>query len=350
MRKRGVALILAAIVLLATPAAASPVDRQLARARADRASKVERLAELRAQLDGLMARFSSFERAAGRAALRLAVANQAVRLSERAVSDAQHTLDLRARTVYEVGPTGVIEALLSAHSLAEVADASEYTARALSADAAVIQAKELARAQLKVRREVAARVRQSLASKQLALASLLVRMRDTVGEALRLADRAGVVVSGLERRQRALQDAAQREAGRNLIVGGATGADQSDLLALLGPTGGRTCQTPAGLRDTGKSFRGLASWYGWEFAGQTTASGAVFDPRLFTTANRWLPFGAFVRVHHGGKCAIVLVNDRGPFGDGGRVLDLSMAAARYLGVGVTAVRADVLVPRAGIPD
>jgi rare lipoprotein A len=38
---------------------------------------------------------------------------------------------------------------------------------------------------------------------------------------------------------------------------------------------------------------------------------------------------------------VVLVNDRGPYIEG-RVIDLSMAAAKYLGVGVTGVQVDVL--------
>ena len=95
---------------------------------------------------------------------------------------------------------------------------------------------------------------------------------------------------------------------------------------------------------TGEAFEGYASWYGWEFGGQPTATDAIFDPRLFTAANRWLPFGTFLRIHHGDRCAIVLVNDRGPYGRLERVIDLSEAAASYLGVGVSWVRAEILVP------
>jgi rare lipoprotein A len=116
------------------------------------------------------------------------------------------------------------------------------------------------------------------------------------------------------------------------------------LLALLGPTGGRTCDTPEGLAPTGKVFDGYASWYGWKFGGQPTATGAIFDPRLFTAANRSLHFGTFLRVSFEGKCAIVLVNDRGPYGRLERVIDLSEAAAEYLGVGVSWVHAEILVP------
>jgi len=121
--------------------------------------------------------------------------------------------------------------------------------------------------------------------------------------------------------------------------------DQTALLALLGPTGGRTCETPAGLRDTGQSFSGQASWYGGAGVdGQATASGAAYDPTLFTVAHRTLPFGVFLRVRFRDRCAIVLVNDRGPYGDYDRVVDLSQAAARYLGLGVGEVVVDVLVP------
>jgi rare lipoprotein A (peptidoglycan hydrolase) len=350
MRTRGSALIVAlAAVLVSAPAAASPIGQQLSQARADREEKLVSLAQLRGQLHALSVRYSVLERQAGRASLRLVEASLQAQEARIAAAAAQALLDSHARTVYEVGPSGVIEALLSAETFADVAAANEYSARALGADADVLQSTESAQAVLVVKRAGAARLRQRLVSKQIALASILAEMRSTVTEAQRLADRAGQAVASLEAQQAAIESASEREAGRDLIVGGVVGADQSELLALLGPTGGRTCEIPDGLRDTGKSFSGLATWYGWEFAGQGTASGAVFDPRLFTAANRWLPFGSFVRVRYGGKCAIVLINDRGPFGDGNRVLDLSMAAASYLGVGLSPVQADVLVPVGSIP-
>ena len=350
MRTRGSALIVAlAAILVSAPAAASPIGQQLSQARADREAKLDRLAQLRSQLDALSARYSVLERQAGRASLRLVEASLQVQEARIAVAAAQALLDNHARTVYEVGPSGVIEALLSAQTFADVAAANEYSARALGADADVLQATESAQAVLAVKRASAARLRQVLVSKQAELESILAEMRSAVTDAEHLADQAGRAVASLEAQQAAIENASEREAGRDLVVGGVVGVDQSALLALLGPTGGRTCELPDGLRDTGKGFSGLATWYGWEFAGQGTASGAVFDPRLFTAASRWLPFGSFVRVRYGDKCAIVLINDRGPFGDGDRVLDLSMAAASYLGIGLSPVRADVLVPVGGSP-
>ena len=77
---------------------------------------------------------------------------------------------------------------------------------------------------------------------------------------------------------------------------------------------------------------GVASWYGREFAGRKTASGERFNPSEYTAAHRTLPFGTRVRVTNAsGESVVVRINDRGPF-HGGRVIDLSQAAAAELGL------------------
>jgi len=52
-----------------------------------------------------------------------------------------------------------------------------------------------------------------------------------------------------------------------------------------------------------------------------------------TAAHRTLPFGTKVRVTHSksGKSVIVTIRDRGPFVRG-RIIDLTPAAARLLGI------------------
>jgi rare lipoprotein A len=77
--------------------------------------------------------------------------------------------------------------------------------------------------------------------------------------------------------------------------------------------------------------RGLASHYGGGFEGSPTASGEVFHPDGFTAAHRTLPFGTRLTVNYHGRSVQVVVNDRGPY-IGGRELDLSRAAAEYLGL------------------
>jgi rare lipoprotein A len=88
------------------------------------------------------------------------------------------------------------------------------------------------------------------------------------------------------------------------------------------------------LAETGRrGFSGLCAYYSGRGPG-------------LTAAHRTLPFGTRLRVTDpaSGRSVIVVVNDRGPFGRG-RVLDLSIGAAKALGMidrGVILVRADVL--------
>ena len=94
---------------------------------------------------------------------------------------------------------------------------------------------------------------------------------------------------------------------------------------------------------TGRSFSGMASYYGNE-SGSRTASGQRFNQNAMTAAHRSLPFGTKLRVTHGGSSVIVTINDRGPFVRG-RVLDLSTGAARAIGLtgaGVGRVTAEVV--------
>lgn len=80
-------------------------------------------------------------------------------------------------------------------------------------------------------------------------------------------------------------------------------------------------------------LHGIASWYGQEFAGRTTANGEIFDPMLLTAAHRTLPFGTVVDVRNAknGQLVRVRINDRGPF-VGDRMIDLSYAAAQQIGL------------------
>ncbi len=89
--------------------------------------------------------------------------------------------------------------------------------------------------------------------------------------------------------------------------------------------------TPTPAPAVGSTERGLASWYGAEFAGLPTASGEIFRPEKISAAHRTLPLGTAVDVRNemNGKTVRVLINDRGPF-IAGRILDLSRAAAAAL--------------------
>lgn len=78
--------------------------------------------------------------------------------------------------------------------------------------------------------------------------------------------------------------------------------------------------------------QGDASWYGKKFHGRNTSNGEVYDMYAMTAAHKTLPIPSYVRVtnHNNGRSIVVRVNDRGPF-HGGRIIDLSYAAASKLG-------------------
>jgi rare lipoprotein A len=82
-------------------------------------------------------------------------------------------------------------------------------------------------------------------------------------------------------------------------------------------------------------LKGTAVYYSREFDGKKTASGEIFSSRKLTAAHRTLPLGTMVRVTNldNHKSVVVKINDRGPFGRGGHIIDLSMAAARAIGLG-----------------
>ncbi len=84
--------------------------------------------------------------------------------------------------------------------------------------------------------------------------------------------------------------------------------------------------------DPAYNETGIASWYGAQFHGRTTANGERFDMNLMSAAHPTLPMPSHVRVTNlnNGRSLIVRVNDRGPFARG-RIIDLSRAAARELG-------------------
>jgi rare lipoprotein A len=86
-------------------------------------------------------------------------------------------------------------------------------------------------------------------------------------------------------------------------------------------------------RESGFTQTGMISFYGGKFHGRKTASGARFDKNALTAAHRTLPFGTRIKVTNisNGKSVIVEVTDRGPFAHG-RILDLSEAAAREVGM------------------
>jgi len=115
--------------------------------------------------------------------------------------------------------------------------------------------------------------------------------------------------------------------GAVLVMGSCTGKairDESVIADL-------PSVTPP-VPDTVSRETGVASWYGRDFQGRTTASGEIFDQNGISAAHRTLPLGTVLNVTNldNFKSIMVRINDRGPFVKG-RVLELSFGAAKELG-------------------
>jgi len=79
---------------------------------------------------------------------------------------------------------------------------------------------------------------------------------------------------------------------------------------------------------------GEASYYADSLAGNPTASGEPYSPGKLTAAHLKLPLGTQATVTLKGnesKRVDLKVNDRGPYGDSRRIIDLSRAAFEKLG-------------------
>lgn len=100
------------------------------------------------------------------------------------------------------------------------------------------------------------------------------------------------------------------------------------------PRGGGGGGEERSAREKSGPFQtGFATYYADSLRGNKTANGERYDPEAYTAAHRTLPFGTIVEVERkDGRKVRVRINDRGPFGDKTRVIDLSRRAAEDLGV------------------
>lgn len=133
------------------------------------------------------------------------------------------------------------------------------------------------------------------------------------------------------------------------------------VLAMLGANAAKPATAPlSGLTRKPSAAKtrwyqiGRASWYGGSFQGRATASGEAYNMAGLTCAHRSLPLGTLVRVTNltNNRSVVVRVNDRGPY-FANRVVDLSYAAARFLGfsrAGTQTVRLDVLESAAELAE
>ena len=318
------ALVFPAAVGPAPRAAATDLEtvRQRAQRVADEVTELERrLQELRARREELGARIDATDARIGRLETEIG-------RNEQALAAAHSGYVARAVEAYKDGPAADLALLLTARDLASLQDAAEAVGNAAEADVralrellAAVGALERSQASLDERK-------QELLADQAATTRVTAAIEDALSARRATLARLDEEVARLERLAR---------------IRAARAADPDAAFAELLAPAGPAAEIPDGYVGTGIVFEGIASWYGPGFEGDATASGQLFDPRLYTAASRDLPFGTLLFVRYGGRGVVVVVNDRGPYIEE-RILDLSQAAAEALGLGLGWVTAEIVVP------
>ncbi len=102
---------------------------------------------------------------------------------------------------------------------------------------------------------------------------------------------------------------------------------------------------------SGQKRVGKASFYAKEFKGKPMADGAPMDPQGDNAASKTLPLGTIAKVTNleTGQSAIVTIRDRGPYVPG-RIVDLSPASARQIGITPRKGVAPVVVAPITVPQ
>ena len=316
--------ILASALIASPGAGASDLSSLQERAQSlgDRVSNLER------ELADLNDRKASLESKIADASAEIGLMEVERHDAELAYAKAQERFVERAVEAYKAGSTTRMALLLSSQNLTQMFTVAEAQIASAENDSEALtrlqEAKDAAEAN-----QAAIDVRkQELLQARAEVDAIASEAQAKLEARSSILDRLTAEIAELERQARAAAALAARP--------------DAALLRLLGATGPAP-GIPDGFVGTGVSFEGIASWYGPGFEGNHTANGDVFDPNLFTAASKELPLGSWLYVTYGGRGVVVYVNDRGPYVEG-RILDLSQAAAEYLGIGGLGwIKAEILI-------
>ncbi len=331
------------MAMLAAPA---PSSSSAATVGAQRAQVKRILAEMK-RLD---AEVSGADLAVNAVEARLASANQALtktgstlELTSARLEQRQAMYDNRIRQIYQQGPTGVLEVLFGTQTFEDLLTRLDYLGRIGDNDADLvnsIRTERLRLEQLRTNQEQDKRAIQTMRTyrqKQL----YLLQSRRAKMNALYRAANANL--------RRLIADELRRAAlarQRNRYPDLSPDAHVKIVAVSISPYGDTYYTSerhPKKYSATGKKWSAVASWYSYAENGDPTASGERFNESDFTAAHLTLPFNTYLAVSFQGKHIVVRINDRGPYVPG-RGLDLSLGAARFLGVGLDTVEIEGIVP------
>ena len=320
-----------AAALVQPPAVATDIGelQRRAQALADEVSALER------ERSGLEAKESAITERVMAVSAEIGVLESQIHDANAAVDAAREAYIERAREAYKSGSMTRLALLLSADTLGELVSMAEATLSAGELEGNALEHLLAVRAEVEDAQSKLDSRKQELLTAQGKAQSLSAQIDTTIEDRRTRLQEMTKQIAELEAQARAAATVAARAQG--IDVG-------DELLKLLQPAG-PSAGIPDDFASTGVTFEGIASWYGPGFEGNPTASGQIFDSRLYTAASKELPLGSWLHVSHEGRGVVVLVNDRGPYVDG-RILDLSHAAAQAIGItGLGWVKATILIKR-----
>jgi rare lipoprotein A (peptidoglycan hydrolase) len=215
-------------------------------------------------------------------------------------------LNLRADYMYQTGPTGLLEVLMSSKTITELSTKMDLLTQLSMGDATTIGSLKVARSQavsegeslMQTQSQAAARFR-ALAASRAALQAQLAQRQ--------------ALLAGAQSDINAIESAQARRAA----AGAAASVARSPGDPYTGPTG------------SGSWLSAMASWYGPGFYGHYMADGEILRPGSMIVAHKTLPFGTLIEFSFKGHHAVAKVADRGPY-VAGREFDLGPGTAQAL--------------------
>lgn len=349
-----------ALSVFILPAEASAQTGDLAAIRkqlADANAEATRVLNQLKSLDGRIFRVGRSIKQDEREVARLEAAARSTQRRISELEDRMQTVkrssNARARRIYKNGPAAVLATLFTSQTFDDFPRLRLFWEIIAEHDTKVIVESSRLKADLAEEKAKLATNAQALETRARRLNGLQEELKDDREDRAASLGQLKVAIEkamAAERAVLAARAAAVRAPGGTCAPGSAA-ADRrlAALLDWYAPAAGSEPFMPSKLTTTGIVTTGSASWYGPGFDGCRSSSGATFRANQMTAASLSLPLGTLLKVSSGGSAAVVVITDRGPY-VAGRVLDLSQASARSIGIsGLGQVRMEVLLPSEPAP-
>lgn len=350
MHRRGPRGLFAIVLILAlTLPAQAFATPSIADKKADAAQAAAELRKMQGELSSGIASYTKVS--AKLAATRSEIDKNGKRLSvlEKRLGVIGGRLGQRADYMYRTSDGGLFDILFGATSLDQFLQRFDFLARVAADDASLVR-------EAKANRAEARRLRTSLRKREAELVGLRDRSaseRDKLASQLQAQRRYFSSLSAEVAAELAAQERANRPAPSSSPKGTGGPPPRSGNGLAVATVEGRTGSyyvmsgEPRQYRPLdGVSMTTQASTYSVAENGTRTSSGHPLDDSELTCAHLGLKFGTRIAITKGSRRIICVVTDRGPYSPPGRDLDLTLRAARLLGIdGVGNVRYEIVVAK-----